>query len=89
MKINRNGEVGTIPVRSDRFFNVDHDWYFSTREGCPVGPYVNKSQAKSGLDDFLEFLELAHPSMLTAFFKSLAEKSAYSSQAREAEEVAE
>lgn len=78
MKINRNGEIGTIPVRSDRFFNVDHDWYFSTREGCPVGPYLNKGQAKTGLDDFLEFLELAQPNMLTAFFRSLAEKSAYS-----------
>lgn len=78
MKINRNGEVGSIPVRSDRFFNVEHDWYFTTREGCPVGPYTNKGQARTGLNDFLEFLELAAPNTLAAFFQSLAAKSVYS-----------
>ncbi|MGI9294221.1 MAG: DUF6316 family protein [Pseudomonadales bacterium] len=77
MNLNRAGEQGRIPVRTDRYFTVDRDWYFSTREGCPVGPYPNKNQAGKSLNDFLEFLSLAKPRMLSAFYSSLAKNSAY------------
>ena len=72
MNLNREGELGNIPVRSDRFFSADSAWYFSTREGAAIGPYESKRLASRGLNDFLEFLGLAKPKVLAAFFKSLA-----------------
>lgn len=74
MSLNREGELGTIPMRTDRFFSADSEWYFSTREGTAIGPYNNKTQAGKGLQDFLEFLSLAQPKLLATFFRSLAER---------------
>ena len=71
LSLNRLGEVGNAPMRSDRFFNADNLWYFSTREGTPIGPYQDKAQASAGLFDFIEFLRLANPKVLTSFFNSL------------------
>lgn len=75
MTLNRDGELGSIPIRSDRFFSSDADWYFSTREGTAIGPFGSKKQAGKGLDDFLEFLSLATPKTLTTFFSSLTRSS--------------
>ncbi len=77
MRINRAGERGDLPTREERFFITSESWYFSTREGCPIGPYKNKNLAGKGLNDFLEFLSLAKPKMLTKFYSSLAEDIAY------------
>lgn len=51
---NRQGEIGDVPFRSDRFFAVGNKWYFSTREGFDSGPYANKERAKMSLQRFLE-----------------------------------
>jgi Domain of unknown function (DUF6316) len=72
MEKNRAGEFGrTLPPRSDRFFAARGDWYFTTREGAPVGPYDNKTEAVRGLDDFIEFMSLAEPKTLSRLYAAL------------------
>jgi len=46
----RKGESGTIPFRTGRFFSVDNQWYFATREGVEHGPYKSKYDAEVNLD---------------------------------------
>lgn len=62
---NRAGEAGHTPVRSDRFFSAQGAWYFSTREGAPIGPFREKNEAKNGLRDFIEFVTLAEPQIVS------------------------
>ena len=52
--MNRTGENGSAPFRTDRFFSVSDKWYFSTREGFDSGPYANKGRAEEGLKRFLK-----------------------------------
>jgi hypothetical protein len=64
--INRTGETGhTPPLRSDRFFSAQGEWFFSTREGAPIGPFDGKDDAREGLSDFIEFMELAQPNVVS------------------------
>lgn len=43
----RAGEVGhPIPPRSDRFFKVEHDWFFQVRGGACFGPYPCREEAQ-------------------------------------------
>lgn len=72
MNLNRQGENGPVPLRSDRFFAAQGEWFFATREGAPIGPFDDKEEALKGLDDFKEFLALAEPKTLSRFYKSLA-----------------
>ena len=67
----RNGEAGAVPMRTDRFFAVNSAWYFATREGASIGPFEDKSEAQKGLDDFLDFIQLAEPKVLSTFYASL------------------
>lgn len=53
----RAGELGEIPFRSDRFFCVGNQWYFSTREGFDSGPYANKNRAEESLRRFLHVVQ--------------------------------
>ncbi|MGK0499014.1 MAG: hypothetical protein ACJAYG_000645 [Oceanicoccus sp.] len=70
--MNRNGESGIhLPVRSDRFFVAQSEWFFSTREGSPIGPFHDKGDARKGLDDFIEFMQLAEPKVLTQLYAAL------------------
>lgn len=69
--LNRDGELGQVPSRSDRFFAIEQTWYFSTREGTSIGPYENRNLADLGLSNFLEFLALATPKTLETYFRSL------------------
>ena len=50
----RCNEHGSIPFRTDRFFNVGNKWYFSTREGFDSGPYANKERAMKSLERFIK-----------------------------------
>ena len=68
---NRSGEKGEPPIRSDRFFSAQGDWYFSTREGAPIGPFDYKEEAQQGLQDFLEFMQLAEPKTLSRLHAAL------------------
>jgi len=70
--LKRNGENGEVPIRSDRFFSAQGEWYFSTREGNPIGPFDDKEEAQQGLHDFLEFMDLAEPATLSKLQAALA-----------------
>lgn len=72
MKANRKGETGQPPPRSSRIFNMESAWYFSTREGTDVGPFDSRDEANTGLEDFLQFIQLANKSTLQNFLNSLA-----------------
>ena len=73
MNSNRQGEAGTIPLRTDRFFSAQGEWYFSTREGAPIGPFEDKEEARKGLFDFIEFMLLAEPKTLSRLYSALAQ----------------
>lgn len=49
----RNGEAGAIPFRTGRFFVVDNNWYFASREGMDKGPYSSRNEAEIALKAFL------------------------------------
>ena len=50
----RKGESGVIPFRSGRFFNVEAQWYFTSREGIDHGPFDSKHDAEVNLDSFIQ-----------------------------------
>lgn len=49
---NRHDEIGSVPFRSGRFFQMNGRWYFQLRGEPPRGPYADKREAQG------EFLEL-------------------------------
>ncbi|WP_235015389.1 DUF6316 family protein [Oceanicoccus sp. KOV_DT_Chl] len=73
MTINRDGEAGGTPMRSDRFFAAQGEWFFSTREGSPIGPFEDKDDARNGLKDFIEFMSLAEPKTLSRLYAALTD----------------
>jgi hypothetical protein len=68
---NRLGEAGKVPLRADRFFAAQGEWFFSTREGTAMGPFEDKQEAKNGLQDFIEFIDLAEPKTLSRLYEAL------------------
>lgn len=75
MKINRQGENGQPPPRSARIFNMENYWYFATREGTDIGPFDSREEASSGLQDFLQFIQLANQRTLQSFLHNLSSQS--------------
>ena len=71
MSDRRNGELGAVPMRTDRFFAVNSAWYFATREGASIGPFESKYDAQNGLTDFIDFIQLAEPRVLSSFYSNL------------------
>ncbi len=53
----RVGEADKFWFRSNRFFKVETQWYFTTRENLNVGPFVTKKDAVDGLDLFINCIE--------------------------------
>lgn len=53
MTQHRMGEVGSIPFRSGRIFNVGMQWYFATREGIDRGPFDDRDDAEAELRLFV------------------------------------
>ncbi len=45
--------------RPNRVFQEGDGWFFTTREGKPMGPFDTEAEAIQGLRDFIEFIELA------------------------------
>ena len=70
---NRVGERGDFPIRTDRFFSAQGEWFFSTREGAPIGPFADKGEARRGLEDFIEFMSLAEPKTLSKLHAALTD----------------
>lgn len=50
----RQGEGEKHWYRSDRFFVVNNQWYFSTREKLDVGPFGSEDGAQQGLKLFIK-----------------------------------
>lgn len=69
--LNRRGESGFPPKRSSRFYQYQDSWFFNTREGSSVGPFHTAKEAKQGLTDFIDFIQLAPPQTREQFFNSL------------------
>ena len=57
METNRQEESGSIPFRTGRFFCAETAWYFACGEGLGHGPYSNKDEAETALQDFLDNLD--------------------------------
>ena len=57
----RLGDIEPAPQeRRERVYREGPQWYVSTREGTPMGPFADRCEAEQALADFLEFLRLAH-----------------------------
>lgn len=53
MELNRNGETRNVPFRSNRYFCINGTWYFMTREGNQMGPFIDKREAEAELMMFI------------------------------------
>ncbi len=62
----KDDEVEKTRYRSNRFFVVDGDWYFTTREGHDIGPYGNRISASSGLDVYIRCMKLPEANVFYA-----------------------
>lgn len=45
--------------RDDRYFCLDNEWYFTTREGVVMGPYDSQAHATKCVDEYIEFIQKA------------------------------
>ena len=50
----RYDDEGRPYFSSDRFYRVDDQYYFSTREGEEVGPFESKEAATTALDQYID-----------------------------------
>lgn len=48
-----DGDTTRTFFRSDRFFAVSSQWFFSTREAGDRGPFETQDQAKQALQTYL------------------------------------
>lgn len=63
---NRSGEKGTVPERTGRFLERDGYWYYTTREGVDIGPFDSRSDAETGVGEFIDFICAADPKIREA-----------------------
>ena len=47
--------------RAKRFFNIESQWYFSTREVCDQGPYMTEELAQAELAAYLRWCKKFEP----------------------------
>lgn len=52
----REGDSGPIPARTDRIFEMNSYYYYSTREGIDIGPFDTWASAQRGVEDFIDFM---------------------------------
>ena len=45
----RAGETQTIPFRTERYFCTNGVWYFQTRGGQQMGPFIDKQEMEAEL----------------------------------------
>lgn len=53
----RSGETKANCFRSERIFNCNGEWYFSTREHLGVGPFASRERAEIELMLFIRFIK--------------------------------
>ena len=51
----RAGESEQRWYRFDRFYNTNEGWFFSTREGENVGPFVSRSVAEKAVKLYIKY----------------------------------
>ncbi len=54
IQIARFSEQGAIPVRSERFYQSNREWFFSVRAGLDRGPYSTFAKAREALTQYIE-----------------------------------
>lgn len=62
--LNRTGENGSIPNRSERFVQKHGYWYYTTREGLHIGPFDGPQDAKHGVGEFIHFIDESEPTII-------------------------
>lgn len=60
MEPSRSGETRNIPFRSNRYFCINGTWYFMTREGTQMGPFIDKREAEAELMMFIREKSMQH-----------------------------
>lgn len=57
----RNGEAGMPEfTRSGRFYCVNNNWFFKTREGLNYGPYSSKTECRYAYDEFIDVVSASN-----------------------------
>lgn len=56
----RTGETNPFHFRSDRFCQVNGEWFFMTREKTQEGPYPNRMEAGVGAERYIERMRGQH-----------------------------
>ena len=51
--INRYNEEGSIPFRSDRFYQNNNEWFFSVRQTEDQGPFQKFEDARLALTAYI------------------------------------
>lgn len=52
----REGESGTVPARTDRYFCLANEWYFTTRENQIHGPFETREEASEALAVYISIV---------------------------------
>ena len=56
MAVERYGDTGPIPERTNRIYEKNSYYYYRTREGIDIGPFDTPAEAKRGVSDFIDFM---------------------------------
>ena len=55
----RNGEDTAMHFRSERFYAINCEWFFTTREGREIGPFQTHQEAEVELMLYIRHLDNA------------------------------
>lgn len=50
----RNNDSRSFPFRMGRFFSVNGEWYFSSRESAAHGPFIDRATAEEACRRYTE-----------------------------------
>ena len=53
----RTGEVKPAVFRSERFCQINGQWYFVTREKTQEGPFSTRADANAGAHNYIERMQ--------------------------------
>ncbi len=56
----------------DRYFALDDNWYFTTREGLVMGPYPSRAQAVAETKNYILFISSAKARVINLFKRGQA-----------------
>lgn len=60
----RMGEMGLLPFRTGRVFNIGTEWFFAVRDGKDCGPFENMQDAENELNQFLSSFEFKQSALM-------------------------